>query len=398
MRTLTLSAFLLLACHAGGAFAQAPAAPAEAAPISRTEPEAPGTLTAVERQALIDRHKAKSPIAEVPREEIRAAVEKYFGTPADLKRPDPTPEILEKVDDPQFERWHLRYKVEEDEFSYAYLFLPKPLPTAAKKRPLVMCPHPTADLGKNRISGVYTEPPPDEKEAAERVRRQYAADIARRGFITFAPDRAGYGERRLLKEGNYQVQMAEFRKRLGQRHPGWKLTSGKNVWDLQRGLDMLQTFDFIDHENVATIGHSLGAWDSIMLLAMDDRVKAGVVNSGGMPAFRPELWQDPTALRAYLANEKAQGLSGITNLFIILSAPRPLMYLHSMQDAYERGLPNLVEGVRSFTKYYRTVSRQQAVPAKADFNLFLHGYGHMFPLEAREAAYKFLELRLHLEK
>ncbi len=389
---------LLLAGVAGNAFGQAPLP--SASPVAALEPESTSSTApnAKERQAALARHKAKSPFAGVAREDLRAAMNQYFGTPAGLTPPDPQPEILAKVDGGDYERWALRYRVEEDEFSYGYLFLPKPAPTAEHRRPLVICPHPTASIGKDRVSGVYSEPAATDQEKASRARSGYALDLVRRGFITFAPDRAGYGERRLLKEGNYQVQMAEYRKYLAQRHPGWKLTSGKNVWDLQRGLDTLQTFDFIDWDHVGVIGHSLGAWDSIMLLAMDDRVKAGVVNSGGMPAFRPELWEDRTALETYLADTKAQGLSANTNIFIMLAAPRPLLYLHSLQDPFERGMPNLVEGVRSFTKYYRTVSGQRTLQAKADFSLLLHGYSHDFLPEARELAYKFLELRLGFQK
>src|SRR5690606_25446968 len=110
--------------------------------------------------------------------------------------------------------------------------------------------------------------------------RRYARDLVDAGFVVFAPDRAAYGERRLLQNGeSYKEQMAAYSRYLHTFRPGWRLTAGKNVWDLQRALDFLVQYDFIDAGNIGIIGHSLGAWDSIMLLATDDRVKTAVVNS-----------------------------------------------------------------------------------------------------------------------
>ncbi len=272
------------------------------------------------------------------REEMRAAMLKYFGSgPDPAKVPGPAPEILEKVDAGDHERWHLRYLVDQDEYGYAYLLLPKPGPAKGERLPLILCPHPTADIGKNSVVGFYDNPPDTPKEAAKRLTRQHPAlDLVRRGFVTFAPDRAGYGERRLLPKGGYQEQMKAYGKYLGKRYPRWRLTAGKNVWDLQRAIDFLTGYEFIDSDRIGVAGFSLGAWDSIMLIGMDDRIKAGAVNSGGMLFFRPELWQDPAALRAYLADGKAQSLTGNVNVWLMLAAPRPLLYSWSLGDLLDR--------------------------------------------------------------
>jgi Dipeptidyl aminopeptidases/acylaminoacyl-peptidases len=329
------------------------------------------------------------------REEIRAAIWKYFGSPPSEEAIDPQPEILEKVDAGDHERWRLRYLVDKEEYGYGYLLLPKPLPTKANPAPLMLALHPTAEIGKDRVVAIYDKLAASEAEESSRRERQYALDLVRRGFITFAPDRAGYGERRLLAEGKYSEQMKEYSKFLAKRHPGFRLTAGKNVWDLQRGLDAIATFDFVDMDRVGTIGHSLGAWDSIMLIAMDDRVKAAVVNSGGMVGYRDELWRDPAALRSYLDDPKQQNLATIANLMLMLAAPRPVLYLWSVQDLYDRRQPNMVDSLREITDYYEQVSGGAKGRAKADFSFVLQPYGHGFPPESQAFAYRWLEVRLN---
>src|SRR5690606_33290457 len=63
-------------------------------------------------------------------------------------------EILEKTQQDGYERWHVKYKVDTDEFSYAYILIPQNIPTGAKL-PLMLCPHPTYNLGKNRVADIY---------------------------------------------------------------------------------------------------------------------------------------------------------------------------------------------------------------------------------------------------
>lgn len=334
----------------------------------------------------------------VPREEIRAAVLSYFGPgPALADVPKPDLQIVSKTDAGDHERWRVRYNVEKDERIDGFLLVPKPLPAMGRRLPLVLCPHPTAEEGKDRAAGVYDTPPADALEAGRRSRGQYALELVRRGFLAFAPDRAGYGERRLLPQGKYQAQAAAYDQHLQRRYPGWRLTAGKNVWDLQRALDALLTLEFVDPKRIGTIGHSLGAWDSIMLIGVDARVTAAVVNSGGMIAFDAAMWRDPAVLRAFLADRTKHELRGMAALALMLAVPRPVLYIWSIHDtAFDKGRPGVMEGLREISAAYARASGDAKDPAKADLGIYYHPNGHDFPPEARALAGYWLEDRLSL--
>src|SRR5690606_27379596 len=118
-------------------------------------------------------------------------------------------EVLEKVKVDGYERWHIKYKVDKEEYSYAFILLPLNIP-AGTKLPLMLCPHPTYDLGKNRVVNLYDEPAKSKTDSVSRASRQYGVDLVKRGFVVFAPDRAGYGERRLLPDAGFKENMSAF--------------------------------------------------------------------------------------------------------------------------------------------------------------------------------------------
>lgn len=298
-------------------------------------------------------------------------------------------EVLEKTQQDGYERWHVKYKVDTDEYSYAYILIPQNIPTGAKL-PLMLCPHPTYNLGKNRVADIYDTAPEDRADSLSRASRQYGVDLVKRGFVVFAPDRAGYGERRLLPNEGFKENMSAFSGKLREKYPKFGL-NGKAIWDLQVGLNLMLNYDFVDKEHVGIIGHSLGAWDAILFSAMDDRVKATVVNSGGMVAYLPEFWSDnQTELRAYLNSSSKRSLTKNVNIFLMLNASRSMFYLFSLRDPFYKGKPQLVDGYTKIYEYYKAHNPKK----QADISYFLHKDGHNFAPTAKAAAYTWLAERL----
>lgn len=71
--------------------------------------------------------------------------------------------------------------------------------------------------------------------------------------------------------------------------PGWKAERG--LWiqrqqDLGRSLDYLQERSAIDREKLAYFGLSRGAWAGPLSLALNDRVKVGVLACCGLLIWR----------------------------------------------------------------------------------------------------------------
>ena len=109
----------------------------------------------------------------------------------------------------------------------------------------------------------------------------YAHQLAQAGYVVLAPDLRGFGERTdIALDGKY--------------HCDWNLVSatmagvtplGRNLWDLQRALDVLTAHPLVDPDRIAVAGLSYGGTCALFLAAIDDRVTAAVV-SGYLSSWR----------------------------------------------------------------------------------------------------------------
>jgi dienelactone hydrolase len=173
--------------------------------------------------------------------------------PGKEMRAELAPKILEEADCGSYVRRLVHYTSQPGGVVPAYLCVPKKA-LAGEKMPAVLCLHPTENkIGFKVVVGLGGKP-----------HRQYAAELAERGFVTLAPSYP------LLAD--YQPDL----KALG-------MTSGtmKAVWDNIRGLDYLETLPFVDSQaGFAAIGHSLGGHNSIYTANFDERIKVVVSSCG----------------------------------------------------------------------------------------------------------------------
>jgi hypothetical protein len=135
----------------------------------------------------------------------------------------------------------------------AYLCVPK-MVLQGGKAPAVLCLHPTENkIGHKVVVGLGGKP-----------HRQYASELAERGFVTLSP--------------SYPL-LADYQPDL----KGLGMTSGtmKAIWDNIRGLDLLETLPFVDRApGFAVIGHSLGGHNSIFTAVFDERIRVVVTSCG----------------------------------------------------------------------------------------------------------------------
>lgn len=352
-------------------------------------------LYAKEKAPITDTKTFAAPLA-VPREKILKTVEDYL-VPTPITAAAPSYEIISKTKEEGYERWYVHYALEDGEVGKAWLLVPDESSLRAKdgsgRLPLILALHPTGPEGKDRAINRWPTPPKDAKEVFYRNSRGYGLSLVKRGFLVFVPDQIGFGERSPLKESKkYWEQLAEVRKRLEERHPGMGL-NGKITWDLRRALDFLVTLDMVDGDRIAAIGHSLGAWASIIAMPVDQRIKAAVISHTGPLRWQPKLWSDSAFLENYLKvpTLTKMGAEFNQNLFYMLMAPRPQFVIWSIADDYDQP-PGIVEAVRVISEYNRYVAKRDGVPF--DFTLYLHPRGHNFPDDVREAAFIWLEQRL----
>jgi len=210
-------------------------------------------------------------VAEWPRRrrEILAGMRQIMGElPTDeAKRVPLDVEVVREEDCGSYVRRLITYASEPGSRVPAYLCLPKTvLGTKGRRAPAVLCLHGTDDVvGHGTVVGLGSRP-----------NRQYAAELAERGFITLAPNYP-----RLAK---YQPHLAGL---------GWESGTLKAVWDNQRGLDFLSTLPEVDTApGFGAIGHSLGGHNSVYTAGFDGRITAGG-GSCGLDSYLDYYGRDP---------------------------------------------------------------------------------------------------------
>lgn len=311
---------------------------------------------------------------EQRRAEIAAVVQRLMGEPTDLKA---GPVEVQTIDEQQLSdhvRRHILIRSEADDWIPAYLLIPKnvgksPLPT-------MICLHQTVAQGKDEPCGIKGNP-----ELA------FALQLVRRGFVCIAPDVIGFGERIPPGSQPYHDSIGFYRK-----HPNWSFM-GKMIWDVSRVIDYLETLPFVDRMQVGSIGHSHGAYGTLMAAAFEPRIATAIVSCGvqtlrGDP--HPERWSHATALLPqigmYLPDVDAIPFDW--HQICAMVAPRPLFVWYATKDSifpFTTNLADMAKDVRGVYGLY----------GAADDLMFQSFDGeHRFPAEAGAKAYEWLEKRL----
>lgn len=164
--------------------------------------------------------------------------------------------VDEEYDAGAYLRRAITYQSEPGCRTTAYLCLPKSA-LAGKKAKAVLCLHPTDDkVGYKVVVGLGGRP-----------HRQYAAELAERGFVTISPS---------------YVHLAQYYPDIDKL--GYQSGTMKAIWDNVRALDLLDTLPFVDKKSYAAIGHSLGGHNAIYTAVLEPRIKT-VVSSCGFDSF-----------------------------------------------------------------------------------------------------------------
>lgn len=201
------------------------------------------------------------------RAEIARGVESIMGRlPGPERRAPLDPTVEEEVDCGSYVRRKLTYASEPGSRVPAYLLVPKAaLADGAKPVPAVLCLHGTDNVtGAGTVVGI-----------GDRPNRQYARELAERGYVTLAPNYP------LL--ASYQPDLAAL---------GWESGTLKAVWDNMRGIDLLESLPYVRRDAIGAIGHSLGGHNAVFTAFHDPRIKA-VVSSCGLDSFLDYKAGDP---------------------------------------------------------------------------------------------------------
>lgn len=203
------------------------------------------------------------------RTEILKAMQEIMGPlPDDAKRCKLDVKAEDEADCGTYVRRLITYASEPGQRCPAYLCIPKTALTGSPA-PGVLCLHPTENIiGHKVVVGLGGKP-----------HRQYAAELAERGFVTISPS---------------YPQLAAYQPDL--KALGYESGTMKAIWDNIRALDVLDSLTSVKHGAYAAIGHSLGGHNAVYTAAFDDRIKV-IVSSSGLDSYpdyydgKPDVWE-----------------------------------------------------------------------------------------------------------
>jgi dienelactone hydrolase len=260
-------------------------------------------------------------------------------------------------------RQKISFATEKNDRVPAYLFIPA---NHGKPVPGILCLHQTISTGKEEPSGLAGSPHLD-----------YALELARRGYVTLAPDYPNFGEYSFDPYSN-----------------GYQSASMKGIWNHMAAVDLLQSLKEVDSSRIGCIGHSLGGHNSLFLAVFDTRVKA-VVTSCGFTSFYKYYGGDLTGWshKGYMPEiatryEKSPSKMPFDFTEIIGAiAPRALFINAPLKDSNFdiSGVYDCVNAAKPVYKLLKADNRLVMVNPDAP---------HDFPDDARAAAYQFFDKEL----
>jgi dienelactone hydrolase len=273
--------------------------------------------------------------------------------------------VDEESDMGSYVRRAIRYSSEPESRTTAFLCIPKSA-LAGKKASGVLCLHPTDNVaGYKVVVGLGGRP-----------HRQYAAELAERGFIAISPS---------------YVQLADYQPDLHKL--GYASGTMKAIWDNMRALDLLDTLPQIHKGGYAAIGHSLGGHNAIFTAVHDARIRV-VVSSCGFDSFLDYYggnikgWvQERYMMRMQQYLDAPQSIPFDFYELISALAPRAVFVNAPLQDSNFRhaSVDRIRDAALPVFKLYGAEDRLRVEHPDCD---------HDFPDQIRFAAYDWIERHL----
>jgi len=258
-------------------------------------------------------------------------------------------------------RKKITYRTEPDDRVAAYLFLP---PGEGERCPAVLCLQQTNRKGKLEAAGIDGDP-----------NLAYALHLARRGYVTLAPDYPGFGESRY-----------DF-------GPRWGYASGsmKAVWDNIRAVDLLQSLPQVDPHRIGCIGHSLGGHNAMFTAAFEQRIKVIVSNCGfcrfhkdDVPSWTGQRYMP--RISSIYGNDPDRVPFDFPEI-VAAFAPRPFLAIAAKRDR-DFDFTGVQDSIAAAEPIYRLYGEADHLEA------LYPDTPHAFLPPARQVAYQFLDKHL----
>jgi dienelactone hydrolase len=213
-------------------------------------------------------------------------------------------------------------------------------------------------------------------------RRSYAIEMAKRGYIAFAPDLYGYGATiNNTTEGELVASLLK-------KYPDWSYR-GMKILTLIRAIDLLEQLPNVKKGAYGTMGNSLGGGMALHHAAIDNRVKVSVPSTGLGPAannayrlMKPGMFEEP---RKWAKIAKDGKPPYDIHEEIALCAPRCMLFLDDFNDPYNADI------MAGFKAVYQAMQVYQLLGTPGHISILVHGDGHDTVDDVREYAYRWFD-------
>jgi len=272
-------------------------------------------------------------------------------------------QTVETVQLKRVSRRKLTFQTDHSQRVSAYLFLPAAGPRPAR-RAAVLCLQQTNRNGKLEAAGLSGNP-----ELA------HALHLARRGYVTLAPDYPGFGDSTFDFDPKH----------------GYASGTMKAVWDNIRAVDLLVSLPGVDSRRIGVIGHSLGGHNAMFTAAFEPRLRVIVSNCGFTRFHKDDVpsWTGPRympRIRTRFANSADRVPFDFPEI-IGTFAPRPFLAIAAKRDTdfdYTGVLDSIDAARPVYALHAAGGSLKAAYP----------DIGHSFPASSRDLADRFLDRHL----
>ena len=273
--------------------------------------------------------------------------------------PDELPldaEIIEEVQRDGFKRIKIVYNFDKEFRAPAYILVPDKL--AGKNAAVVaLTGH---GYGVADIVGLTENF--EEKTGDPGYQKNFAVELAKRGFIVAAPELFGFGELMLAPNDRHVKNAGNSCFMLTTQLLMYKKTmAAMRVWQAVRMPDYLAGRDDVDAGRIGTMGISGGGLASSFFAAYDKRVKACVV-SGYLCTFKESIMGVYHCVDNFIPGLLNCG--EMSDLFGLI-APRPLLIESGISDDI---FP--IDGVKSSYARLESLYDRLNIKDKIDIDIF----------------------------
>ncbi|MEZ6059621.1 MAG: alpha/beta fold hydrolase [Planctomycetaceae bacterium] len=298
------------------------------------------------------------------RASILAGMERAMGPLPDRSSP---PELdmrtVEEKPGDGFLRRTITFASADGDRIFADLYLPNSA-ASDNRQPAMLALHPTGAPGKRIIGG-----------DTPRLNRQYATELAQRGYVVIAPDYPSFGD-----AADYDFSTDDY-------------VSGtmKGIANHMRCVDLLQTLNMVDGDRIGVIGHSLGGHNAMFVGVFDQRLKV-IVSSCGWTPFHDYYAGNITGWTSDRYMPRLRDEFGLDpnrvpfDFYEVIAALAPRAFFSSSpvhDDNFD------VAGVKKAIPKAAEVYRR--FDAESQLQVRYPECDHDFPTETRADAYRFID-------